>query len=356
MMTEKHTATKRTTKRRQNKRLLLGALALFFVFGSFNQYVRLLDLFGSTRNLDQVGAPLSASQILNNSTDHMEQILGDKQPPHRVIYSRLRKDQAGWVIFDMLKAHAYAFAHNRIYGGACGDSIHKDDIQEVLKSVGWRDILPLKCPDESDNHSRIYSSTFFEKKHGRRMGSISWREFIKNHTDYSYFVGKESLNRDHVKELFSIVVHIRRRDVTPCCYPNWYLPNSYFSSMIDKYAGEQEPGRRVEVRIFSQSDSHESWDDFRRMNYTLNLDGPVGEVWRAILSADVFIGSISEFSRVPALFAKGTIPDPRNISDPAIAAESKARAQRLLEQCSEVQLAKCKHKWWMDPNSSFLKH
>lgn len=185
------------------------------------------------------------------------------------------------------------------------------------------------------------------------MSARAWREFIQNHTDYSYF--DHHSHPDQSESPFSIVVHIRRRDVTPCCYPNWYLPNSYFASMITKFAREQEPGRPVEVHIFSQSDSHESFDDFSGKNYTLHLDGPVGEVWRAILSADVFIGSISEFSRVPALFAKGKLPDPRNISDPTIAAESKAGTQHLLDVCSDIQLATCKHQWWMDSSSSFSR-
>jgi hypothetical protein len=279
----------------------------------------------------------------------------DNQRPQRAIYSQLRKDQAGWVIFDMLKAHSYAFSHNKIYGGACGDSAHKDDIQEVLTSVGWKDVLPLACPGENESQ-RVYASSFFEKKHGRRMGSSAWRGFIQNRTDYSYFGGAHSsLASDPAKAPFSIVVHIRRRDVTPCCYPNWYLTNTYFASMIEKYRREQEPGRPVEVQIFSQSDSYETFDYFLGKNYTLHLDGNVGGVWRAILSADVFIGSISEFSRVPALFAKGEIPNPRNISDPNLAAQSKAGTQKLLDQCSDVQLVQCKHQWWMDSSSSFQR-
>lgn len=274
-----------------------------------------------------------------------------------IIYSRLRKDQAGWVILDMLKAHSYAFSNNVTYGGACGESTHKEDIEQVLASIGWREILPLRCPNKDDdmNNTRVYPSSLFERDHERRMASIEWRGFIKNHTDYSYFDELNRYRKDKLLTPRSIVVHIRRRDVTPCCYPQWYLPNSYFVSMIHQYVEESKNyhHRPVDVQIFSQSDSHESWRDFETMmhlqghNFTLNLDGPIGNVWRAIVSADVFIGSISEFSRVPAMFAKGYVPNPRNITNLHIATQTRDKNRQLLEECGEMKVIQCKHKWWL---------
>lgn len=288
--------------------------------------------------------------------------------PRRVIYSRLRKDQAGWVIYDMLKAHSYAFAGNMTYGGACGESIHKQDIYNVLLSIGWNEILPLDCP-KNDTLERVYPGSFFERDHGNRMASRKWRDFMIKHTDYSYFDHpRRGKNNDHggnqddfAETPISLVVHIRRRDVTPCCYPHWYLPNSYFASMIEKYYTDQVQrnnsslSRPIQIQIFSQSESHESWEDLNQrmkvlpnhLNYTLHLDGPVGEVWRAIVSSDVFLGSISEFSRVPAMFARGQVLDPHNISDVRIALETKQETQRLLDECGETKIVQCKHKWWL---------
>lgn len=314
---------------------------------SYYQHEWLFNQGSQTASIDSGHLPALNSRVLSH-----EATPSQTESSRPIIYSQLRKDQAGWVIFDMLKAHAYTFSKNMTYGGACGDSIHQHDIQQVLTAVGWQDILPIQCPSENDLNSRVYPSAFFEKKHGRRMGSTEWKEFIRSHTTaYSNFgVG----SNEGSENLSSIVVHIRRRDVTPCCYPGWYLPNSYFASMIDQYVEESKQlGRLVQVQIYSQSESHESWDDLHKMlqnkgvNYTLHLDGPVGDVWRAILNADVFIGSISEFSRVPALFAKGRIPDPRNISNPEIAAATKVEKDRLLGECTEVELVQCKHKWWM---------
>lgn len=294
-----------------------------------------------------------------NTTSTIQDDGNDWVHRRRVIYSKLRKDQAGWVIYDMLKAHSYAFDNNLTYGGACGDSIHKPDISNVLSSIGWNEILPLACP-QNDTLHRVYPGSFFEKDCASRMASMQWREFMINHTDYSYFDhepreknGKENQQHDLATKPFSIVVHIRRRDVTPCCYPHWYLPNSYFASMIEKYYLEHNASSRpIQIQIFSQSESHESWDDLHHkipshINYTLHLDGPVGEVWRAIVSSDVFLGSISEFSRVPAMFARGLVTNPRNISDGRIASETQRENQRLLEECGETKIFQCKHKWWM---------
>jgi hypothetical protein len=285
----------------------------------------------------------------------------------RVVYSEMRTDQSGWVIFQILKAHAYAFSKNATYGGACGDSSHKEDIQQVLSSVGWSEILPLQCPGENTApEGRVYPSSFFEKRHGRRMADKAWRAEIMRHTDYSYFdtIPEKSPNNKYTnKPIFAIVVHIRRRDVTPCCYPGWYLPNSYFISMIDHYVQKRAPSDQpLEIQLYSQSESYESWDDLVTQldtnygnNYTLHLDGPVGDVWRAILAANVFIGSISEFSRVPALFAKGEIPDPRNITISSIAEQTRLQSKALLDQCSEAQFVSCKHKWWVKGESNFQK-
>jgi hypothetical protein len=265
-----------------------------------------------------------------------------RRPKKRVVYSRLRTDQSGWVIFDMLKAHTFAFHEKDVtsYGGACGESTHKEDVQRVLTAVGWDGILPLKCPDENETTAEILGGSYYQKKHGRRMGSPIWRKYIMDHIDYP----PESGN-------FTMVVHMRRRDVTPCCYPNWYLPNSYFQAMIEKFS----QGRaNVHVQIFSQSDSFESWDAFQNNHnstangYELNLDGPVGDVWRAIITADVFIGSRSEFSRVPALFAKGHLVDPWKIEDAKIANETSVEGNRLLDSCSIFQLSSCKNKWWLE--------
>ena len=132
--------------------------------------------------------------------------------------------------------------------------------------------------------------------------------------------------------------------------------------MIDHYVQRAPPNHPIDIRIFSQSESRESWDnlkallDRRYLKYTLYLDGPVGDVWRAILAADIFIGSISEFSRIPALFARGRVPDPRNITIPVIAEQTKTDNKALLDQCSDTQFVSCKHKWWMKGDSAFQKH
>jgi hypothetical protein len=240
----------------------------------------------------------------------------------------------------MLKAHSYAFFHNATYGGGCGESSHKEDIGQVLTAVGLHHILPLKCPDDDDNDNEtnalIYLGSAYEQGSGKRLKSPEWLNYVKSQIKYP----------EKEENTTSIVVHIRRRDVTPCCYPMWYLPNYYFQAMIEKYRADDDHGEVVHVQIFSQSESFESWEPFNSSQYSLHLDGPIGDVWKAILSSDIFIGSKSEFSRVPAMFTRGHVMNAWQIGDDEIRNQTEIENERVFDTCTEYQIFSCKHKWW----------
>lgn len=81
-----------------------------------------------------------------------------------VFYSRAKMDRSGAAIQDMLLAHAYAFRHNRTYGGACfvqrqdttnaslsviNNNVTKNAIdtrKRLIQTLGLSDILPFECP------------------------------------------------------------------------------------------------------------------------------------------------------------------------------------------------------------------
>jgi hypothetical protein len=274
-----------------------------------------------------------------------------------VIYSHLRKDQSGWVIMDMLKAHSFAFERNVTYGGACGDSQHIEDIRNVLDLAGLDNVLPLKCPptNTGDNELEndglrhvLYHASLYEKGYQKRMGSHMWKKHIQQQL---YFKDDNEVQTNNGKNTTKIVVHIRRRDVTPCCYPSWYVPNAYFLAMIDKCKkaiDQLQPKSDVQVDIFSQEDSFESWTPFQR--YNLHLGGEVGQVWKAILNAHYFIGSKSEFSRVPAMFTRARVIE--EFQDwPPFEQES----QRVFGNCTDSMIFSCKHKWWQNGSSKAKK-
>ena len=59
--------------------------------------------------------------------------------------------------------------------------------------------------------------------------------------------------------------------------------------------------RKVHVSIFSEKTSHESFGIFAEKNYSLHLDTPLEDVWRALMTADVVVMAKSSFSFAPAL-------------------------------------------------------
>jgi hypothetical protein len=229
-----------------------------------------------------------------------------------VVYSHLRKDRSGWVIMDMLKAHAFAWEKNAMYGGACGESLHKHDIQNILDSTSLHKILSFACPPNvttrNDNHLQrhvLYQGSVYKTDSVKRMASKNWKKDVQRHLHIDDTIKSENVT--------AVVVHIRQGDVTPCCYPAWYVPNAYFTAMIEKYsrlAKQQVPAKNVKVQIFLQKDSFESWSPFRQ--YQLHLDSDIGQVWKSILNADYIIGSKSQFSRVPAMFTRGKVVNEHN--------------------------------------------
>jgi len=113
-----------------------------------------------------------------------------------------------------------------------------------------------------------------------------------------------------------IAVHIRRGDVEPCGKNGMrYLPNSYYLALIDIYTEKLKQrmkstgvnnytSEEIEVRIFSQSGSHESFDVFRNLGYTLKLDGAPQTAWKSMIyESDVIILSISSFSMLPSILS-----------------------------------------------------
>ena len=148
------TTTKRNKSNSRKSVLLkiLSCITILFVCSLYPQSTKLIN-----------------NHVVQQQSTHMEELMF--QPYHQspldpssssktsltkptIVYSKLRGDQSGWVIFDMLKAHAYCFALNVTYGGACGNSAHKHDIVDVLKAVGWDEILPLKCPPPPESKKK----------------------------------------------------------------------------------------------------------------------------------------------------------------------------------------------------------
>jgi hypothetical protein len=286
-----------------------------------------------------------------------QQDTGDKVPQHElphvnivggglpnehstVFYNHHRNGKAGAVVEDMLMAHAYAFHSKGGYGGACGHikPEKKVEFESLLAAIGLKESLPFACPadfplDKVTRRSMVQRDAY--RKDDVRIWTPDYVDFLK--TQIQYPPPHMDVN-DH---RYTIAVHIRRGDVTPCRRENQgyerYLSNLHFQMVIDKYYQE---GARVV--IFSQEKSFEPWDSFREKRYELWLDTDVADAWKHMLTADLVILSRSSFSFIPGMASKGKViytpywhkPLRRWIHvDKEIMEKSDAETDRLQQTC-----------------------
>ena len=266
---------------------------------------------------------------------------GDVLPnDHQTLYfHHYKKGKAGAVIEDMLMCHAYAYHTQGGYGGICG-KVKPEKLaqyESLLEAMGLAHALPFACPSQFRRDSTTRRSMVpreLYRKDDVRIWTPDYVDFLK--TQVKYPAKKD--------DRFTIAVHIRRGDVTPCRLENHgferYLSNKHFLMVIEKY---YQPGARVV--IFSQEESYESWDEFKNKGYELQLDGEITDAWKTIVSADLVILSRSSFSFIPAMVAKGKViytpywhkPLRRWVHvDKEIMDKSDAETERLQEACPKT--------------------
>ena len=198
-------------------------------------------------------------------------------------YSVAKTDRGGAAVADMLLAHAFAFANNMNYAGACaqGDLPHQKTTEQLIEAVGLQDVLTYSCPESADDGFILERQAYVAKN--TRIFTESYLQRLRSQVHYPS-------QKNH-----SVVVHVRRGDVTPCSYyANRYLPNSHYIEILNEYVPPDLP-----VSIFSESNAFESFDDFG--NYSVYLDTDLAEAWKAMLIADYIVLSKSSFSMVPAI-------------------------------------------------------
>lgn len=225
-----------------------------------------------------------------------------------ILYSIGRKDRSGSVITDMLYAHAFAFAHNVTYAGACytKQGFPRNDVRQLLQGLGWSRFLSFNCPNGVGIQYDIL------KPKAEDLSPLVIDEHLYRSKLHLYF---NNAWRDRIRSLvkpppettnlFEIAVHVRRGDVTPCRYKRRYLPNHHYLQLIDQFT---PTGKATHVTIYSETESYESLDVFRQRGYDVKLDTEdLARVWSSLATADVVILSRSFFSFVPALLNSNTV-------------------------------------------------
>lgn len=202
----------------------------------------------------------------------------------------------------MLQGHAYAYHQGGIYGGSCGEGNDVGRVPEnsLIESIGLQDFLQFACPRdiETKDRKKVVPQRSYTQD-GTRVFTPEYVDLLKGVISYP----KRPENQ---KKTNTIVVHISRgRKFTPCRkkpHRNYepYLPNKHYQLLINKY---MKDGYDNKVIIYSQSKSYEKFDEFREKGYELHIDEKINDVWKAVLTSDVFIMSRSAFSFVPAMLA-----------------------------------------------------
>lgn len=221
------------------------------------------------------------------------------------LYSIGRKDRSGSVITDQLFAHAFAFAHKVDYAGACFTvkGLPKKDTRTLLSQLQWDSYLKFGCPrgeavfsdPEAESSPLVLNADVYRHNLNESYFTKAWRDEIQR------LLPKEKMTSS---KMFEIAVHVRRGDVSPCRYKRRYLPNKHYLELIERHLPKN---RDTHVTIFSESDSFESFDDFRSRGFDVQLDTELAGVWKALASADVTILSRSYFSFVPAAVNPNTV-------------------------------------------------
>lgn len=279
--------------------LIGGAVLLLFL---------MVSMFSGNDYTGEIDPSTIDQDIKKNSLVYGEGLIKAKDidlPPGgkmlRIFHHAPARGQgkSGMMIHDQLLCHAYAFAEGAQYGGACGEAEYDEHIA-LLNAIGLRDEIPFACPSDYEPDERYRYSMIQRLKYEQEDSRIWTPEYID-------FLKSKVVYPEKKTDKFTIVVHVKRgKTLTPCKKERkgykTYLPNSHYQRLIDKY---MQPG--AQVKIFSEEDSFESFDEFKKKGYELHLSHQTEEVWQEILMADVVILSRSSFGLLPSLVSKGTV-------------------------------------------------
>jgi hypothetical protein len=239
-------------------------------------------------------------------------------PPRRpavTLYSPTRPDRSGAAILDRLLCHAFSWAEGVVYGGACQGSVTpgaNDEQQQqqalLVHSLGLTEELPLACPTDRSGIFLKHDDYFAQDT---ALLTEDWLAHVRRQVVAAPTSPKASVDDSTA---WQVAVHIRRGDVTPCTQFERYLPNAYYLAVLDQYLPQllresttTVSRRPVQVSIFSETESHESWDAFVDRGYKLEMGTNLTDVWYAMRTADVLVLSKSSFSLVPALWNPHTV-------------------------------------------------
>jgi hypothetical protein len=271
---------------------------------------------------------------VTNHADVSAQVVRSKSsatPPRSsssLYFHHARADRSGAVLEDMLLAHAHSFYNNLTYGGACATEPlpHRASHDQLIRLLGLQHILKFACPAAvaavGENAS---SSSFVSGRHGdppmhrrfnTRIFRPEWLAVVRGeHVRHRTFVSPPPTPRQSGTRTESVVIHIRRGDVSLCdpVTADRYLPNQHYVSLIESLLRNRmgDGGVPLSIEVYSEEHSEpEGWEgllqqispivDHHRLSLYVNASASLA--WSRMIQADVLVLSKSSFSFVPAIF------------------------------------------------------
>lgn len=184
----------------------------------------------------------SSTALNNTSQNKIKRMQNDTKPPalstlctrcqpDGLLFTWIRKDRSGAALEEMLRAHAVAGGH---YGGACGQTEQRPAHQELVSFLGLEKELSFECNVTHTTQGCVLANAFkwncLFSESVQQIMEGDWKESLQKQVYQS--VPPPSLPTG---TNYTIVVHIRRGDVTPCSrFWKRYLPNEHFLTLIDR--------------------------------------------------------------------------------------------------------------------------
>lgn len=310
--------------------LLSGAGFCFFFYGAWHDFHPLASLRSSPRLIQN-----SSPERQEIALQHVQNTSQVKERQRLVIYSVSRPDRSGAFVLDMLFAHAYAFATNSTYGGACDHGVqakHQNITKQLIFDLGLSSFLTCACPpleaESASAQEKAYTRhVILDRKIYRRKTSRAFTSEWRRHIQPLLHLPDIKMNSSGD---LKVVVHIRRGDVSPCNkFASRYLTNEHYNRLLNRYVIEpfkkEKIGKQnMTITIHSEKNSHEPWDygywleavnatNDQTISVKLELSQSLQRTWLDMMTADILITSISTFSFVAAalnLFASKIIYTP----------------------------------------------
>lgn len=187
--------------------------------------------------------------------------------------------------------------------------------KDLIDSGKYRIVRLPKFDSTSDEEIALIGNIISSYTRKEVLFMLEGDQGYKRQCDTSKILSEKffkapSRKNDQIKfstDTFNIAVHIRRRMKveTDEVWITRGLDNEYFSNILGQTLEIIEPGKKIEIYLFSQGNVEEfpEFSKFENMHYCMDM-GPIESVLHMV-NADLLISSKSSFSYKPALISKG---------------------------------------------------